>query len=176
MEQINYIRHLNAVLSQFEKDHRLNPAHISLYLALFQLWNYNYFKKEFFVSREEVMSLAKIGSKSTYHRSIKDLSNWKYIRYLPSHNPFKGSRIEVFQYGTSTEQAVYPHCPKSETSSGQAVVPIKKHIQTIENTKTARKRENSFLKISEKKKNRSSRVPHPDNLSISVQKKYDKPL
>jgi hypothetical protein len=82
----------------------------------------------------------------------------------------------VFQYGTSTEQAVYPHCPKSETSSGQAVVPIKKHIQTIENNKTARKPKNSFLKISEKKKNRSSGVPHPDNLSISVQKKYDKPL
>jgi len=65
MQEVNYILHLNAVFDQFSKDSRLNPTHISLYVALFQLWNANHFPKEFFVNRDEVMQLAKVGSKST---------------------------------------------------------------------------------------------------------------
>ena len=71
MQEINYIKHLNAVFNQFSKDNRLNPTHISLYIALFQLWNLNRFLEEFFINRDEVMQLSKIGSKSTYHRCIK---------------------------------------------------------------------------------------------------------
>ena len=62
------------------------------------------------------------------------------------------------------------------TGGGPAVGPYIKHIQTIENNKTARKQKISFLKNLENKKNRSSRIPHPDNLSTRVQKNYDKPL
>ena len=119
---MNYITHLNGVLDQFSKDNRLNPTHISLYIALFQFWNYNRFPAEFFINREEVMSFSKIGSKSTYHRCIKELSHWKYIVYFPSHNPFKGSRIKMFDFGTSTKttdgQAVDLNNPKY----GQALV------------------------------------------------------
>ncbi|HQU66317.1 MAG TPA: hypothetical protein PK769_12660, partial [Flavobacteriaceae bacterium] len=104
MEEINYIRHLNGVFEQFSKDSRLNPTHISLYVALFQLWNTNFFREEFYINREEVMDFSKIGSKSTYHRCIKELSHWNYLLYIPSHNPFKGSRIKMFDFGTSTEQ------------------------------------------------------------------------
>ncbi|MCB0447475.1 MAG: hypothetical protein KDD03_08180, partial [Gelidibacter sp.] len=92
MEDVNYIKHLNNVFFQFSKDSRLNPTHISLYVALFQLWNTNFFKDEFFINREEVMAFSKIGSKSTYHRCIKELDHWHYLLYTPSHNPFRGSR------------------------------------------------------------------------------------
>jgi len=104
---MNYIKHLNGVLDQFSKDNRLNPTHISLYIALFQFWNYNRFPNEFYINREEVMKFSKIGSNTTYHRCIKELSQWKYILYSPSHNPFKGSKVKLFNFSTSDKQALY---------------------------------------------------------------------
>ena len=119
---MNYITHLNGVLDQFSKDNRLNPTHISLYIALFQFWNYNRFPTEFFINREEVMSFSKIGSKSTYHRCIKELSHWKYIVYIPSHNPFKGSRIKMFDFGTSTKTTDSQALDLNNPKYGQALV------------------------------------------------------
>src|SRR5690606_27945032 len=104
--------------------------------ALFQLWNINRFPEEFFVNREEVKQMAKVGSKSTYHRCIKELDYWKYIVYYPSHNPYRGSKIKMLKFETSSGQAIVHSSPKNETSSGQALVPIYKHIQTLENNKT----------------------------------------
>ncbi|MFA5297467.1 MAG: hypothetical protein WC389_04590 [Lutibacter sp.] len=117
---MNYIKHLNAVFEQFSKDSRLNPTHISLYVALFQFWNYNRFPEEFYVNREEVMKFSKIGSKSTYHRCIRELDSWKYLIYNPSHNPFKGSKVRLFHFGTSDGQAVDLNRP----ISGQALVSV----------------------------------------------------
>lgn len=133
MEQVNYIKHLNAVFLQFSKDGRLNPTHISLYVALFQLWNNYHFPIEFYINREEAMQFSKIGSKTTYHRCIKEMHHWKYLLYEPSHNPFKGSRIKMFNFGTSDGQALYPSDTNIGTSNGQAVVSINKHIQTGKN-------------------------------------------
>jgi len=139
MVDVNYIKHLNAVFEQFSKDSRLNPTHISLYMALFQLWNINRFKEKFFVVRDEVMQLSKIGSKSTYHRCIKELHHWKYVVYDPSHNPYRGSKIKMLKFETTSGQALVHNRPKNETSNGQALVPIYKHIQTIENNKNINK-------------------------------------
>lgn len=179
MEDINYIKHLNGVFVQFSKDTRLNPTHISLYVALFQIWNTHFFKEEFYINRAEVMEFSKIGSKSTYHRCIKELSHWKYLLYTPSHNPFKGSRIKMFDFGTSTEQALYPSRTNIETSTGQALVSINKHIQTIENSKNINKREN-FKKLnsqnSETEEKQKATVPYRDNLKTSSDKNYDEPL
>ena len=57
---MNYIKHLNGVLDQFSKDNRLNPTHISLYIALFQFWNYNRFPNDFYINREEIMKFLKL--------------------------------------------------------------------------------------------------------------------
>jgi hypothetical protein len=167
------------VFVQFSKDSRLNPTHISLYVALFQLWNLNFFKDEFFINREEVMTYSKIGSKSTYHRCIKELSYWKYILYIPSHNPFKGSSIKMFDFETSTRQVLNQNNTQIETSDGQALVSISKHIQTMENDKNLNKQ--LFLKNlnsnnSKTVEKRKSTVPYRDNLKTSCDKNYDEPL
>jgi len=109
---MNYIKHLNAVFQQFSRDSRLNPTHISLYMALFQYWNINRFPGEFYINREEIMKMSKIGSKATYHRCLKNLHRWKYIRYLPSHNPYKGSKIKMPKFDTSSDTS-------TETTSEQ---------------------------------------------------------
>lgn len=130
MQQINYIKHLNAVFQLFAKDSRLNPTHISLYIALFQMWNMNRYPKTFMIDRSEMMALSKIGSKTTYHRCISDLHDWKYLIYHPSHNVFKGSRIRMANFGTSDGQAM----DKQWTSDGQALVSytnISKHNLNI---------------------------------------------
>lgn len=125
---MNYIRHLNGVLRQFARDSRLNPTHISLYIALFQYWNLHRFPELFFVDRAEIMQWSKIGSKATYHRCLHALHTWNYIVYLPSHNPYKGSRIKMLIFGTTPEQVL----DKSETTPEQASVPHIKHLKQLE--------------------------------------------
>lgn len=94
---MDYVQHMNALMENIRKDPRLNPTHISLYLSLFRLWNVLRFPESFYINREEVMQVAKIGAKGTYHRCIRELDSWKYISYMPSHNPYKGSRIRIFE-------------------------------------------------------------------------------
>ena len=130
MDKVNYIKHLKEIFIQFTKDNRLNPTHISLYLALFHIWNSNRFASEFYVCREELMSFSKIGSKSTYHKCIKELSHWKYLIYFPSHNPFKGSKIKMFDFGTIRGNAVSSNHTNIETSCGQVVYPCRTNIET----------------------------------------------
>ena len=179
MEDINYIKHLNGVFAQFAKDNRLNPTHISLYIGLFQLWNQNYFVADFYISREEVMAYAKIGSKSTYHRCIRELSQWNYILYSPSHNPYKGSRIKMFDFGTSIGQAVDRHRTNIGTSTGQALVPINKRIQTTKNKTNGEKRKKMKKKVFEIEENNVEHfpiVPYRDNLRTTRDKDYNEPL
>lgn len=153
MADVNYIKHLNTVFALFQKDSRLNPTHISLYLAFFQIWNHNRFLESFHVNREDIMRLSKIGSKSTYHRCTNELHNYNYLIYEPSHNPFKGSKIKMLafcpeldsgsvkssknsmgQTVPNTIQVVEQALDLAVPNQGQAVVPSNKHIQTIENS------------------------------------------
>ena len=128
---MNYIKQLNAAFEKFLFDDRLNPTHISLYMGLFQEWNSSRFASEFFINRRELMRVAKIGSKSTYHRCIVDLDSWNYLTYFPSNNPYKGSKIKMLKFETSSGQALVHYRPKIETSTGQALVPLYKHNKTL---------------------------------------------
>ena len=100
---MNYIKLLNAAFEKFYFDDRLNPTHISLYMALFQEWNSSRFADEFYVNRRDLMIASKIGSKSTYHRCITELHSWNYLFYFPSNNPYKGSKIKMAIIWTSEE-------------------------------------------------------------------------
>ena len=100
---MNYIKLLNAAFEKFYFDDRLNPTHISLYMALFQEWNSSRFAEEFYVNRRDLMLASKIGSKSTYHRCVTELDSWNYLFYFPSKNPYKGSKIKMAIIETSDE-------------------------------------------------------------------------
>mgnify|MGYP005822014371 CR=1 FL=1 len=143
---MNYIKLLNAAFEKFYFDDRLNPTHISLYMALFQEWNSSRFAHEFTVSRKELMTASKIGSKSTYHRSITDLDHWKYLFYFPSKSPYKGSKIRmsVFRkdeeadtepYSPLLEQVAELYNPKSGRSPGQ-YNPILEQVAELYSPKT----------------------------------------
>lgn len=132
---MNYIKQLTAAMERFAADNRLNPTHVSLYLALFQYWNLARFKNPVSISRDEIMRLSKIGSKVTYHRCIKDLHHWGYLQYDPSHNPFKGSHVYMFNFCTSSEQAQNHSSSKNGQVVGQAVVPSINSINNTNNNK-----------------------------------------
>ena len=95
---MNYIKHLSGFFDKVANDKTLNPTHVSLYMSLFQFWNCNRFKNPISISRNEVMRISKISSKATYHKCLKNLHALGYINYEPSHNPFKGSHVYLFNF------------------------------------------------------------------------------
>ena len=139
---MNYIAHLTAVMERIAQDDRLNPSHVSLYLALFQFWNMNRFKNTISIHREDTMRLSKIGSKNTYHKCISELSQWGFFLYCPSHNPMKGSTVKMYKFGTSSGTT-------TRTSTGttsvqvpvQALVPSINNINKIKHTKLLKQKE-----------------------------------
>ena len=102
---MNYIRHMNAFFTLVKKDERLTSSHVSLYMALFQYWNYNRFQNPFPVYRENIMNLSKIGSKNTYHKCIKELHEAKYIYYHPSPSKFLPVKVSIGRLDIQEEPA-----------------------------------------------------------------------
>ncbi len=93
----------------------------------------------------------------------------------------------MFNFGTSTGQALYQSHTNIETSSGQALVPINKHIQTIENTKNKNKQQGFKKSNNQNQENgnkhdqtafteRSRGIPYQDNLKTTTNKNYNEPL
>ncbi|QJB29931.1 hypothetical protein HF329_00845 [Chitinophaga oryzae] len=83
---------LTAFFDVVKDDGRIGAPHLSLYLALFQLWNQNDFEDPISIHRPEVLALAKI-SRSTYHRCMNDLNDQGYVKYIASYHPILGSIV-----------------------------------------------------------------------------------
>ncbi len=115
---MNYISHLTAAIDRFSRNENMNSSHVSLYLGLFYLWNFNRFNNPLSVNRSELMSLSKIGAKATYHKCLRELNEMGYIKYCPSHDSNQGSKIYMINFGTTTRTTTKT---TSETSGEQAV-------------------------------------------------------
>ncbi len=100
---MNYIKHLTGFFDRAAKDHHLNCTHMSLYMAIFQLWNLNRFKNPISLSRSELMGLSKVSSNTTYHKCMKELQQYGYLRYDPSYHPLRGSWVFLFQFDGPNE-------------------------------------------------------------------------
>ncbi len=92
------IYQLSGFFQRAVTDDRLNPTHVSLYMAIFQSWNAGQFQNPVSVSRCKLMQSSKICSKATYHKCIKDLHEYGYIRYQPSYHPLKGSLVYLADF------------------------------------------------------------------------------
>lgn len=114
---MNYIKHLSGFFNKVSADDRLNPTHVSLYVSLFQFWNACRFHNPISISRQEAMNVSKISSKVTYHKCIRELHQFGYLRYEPSYNPFKGSLVYLFDFQTGTELVNKINQSKTETST-----------------------------------------------------------
>lgn len=163
MSEVNYIKHQKALFNRFYDDDRLNPSHISVYLALFQYWNMARFATTFSVARSEIMKLSKVKSKSTYSKCINELKDWGYIIYQPSNNPFKGSVFSLSKNWTtsepmlsgaspnnglpftSTSPNIGPLLTNTSPNIGPPLVPYKTYKLNIINIKGTPENENNVI-------------------------------
>lgn len=83
------------------QDGCIGLSHISLYLALYQLWCGRGDEPEILIKRKEIMELSKIGSSATYHKCLQHLVEYGYIAYTPSFNPAKKSKISLLAVSKS---------------------------------------------------------------------------
>jgi hypothetical protein len=81
------------LVKRMEKDNRLLPTHLSLFTGLFVCWQRNGFDCPFSVTRKTLMAFSKVASIATYHKCIKELDEYGYIRYEPSYHPKLGSPV-----------------------------------------------------------------------------------
>jgi hypothetical protein len=129
---VNFIKHFLGFMDHVSTDERLTPHHVSLYITLFQFWNLNHFRNPISISREEVMHISKIGSVNTYVKCLKDLHAWGYIRYEPSYNPQRGSKVHMYRFDNGTNKTV--DNAESRAEDKTAVQPVSPSINKLNNT------------------------------------------
>lgn len=74
-------------------DARISITHIGIYAALLQYRIQNGFVNPIQVFSYEILRIAKLSSAITYHKCVRELSEYGYIKYEPSFNKNKGSKI-----------------------------------------------------------------------------------
>lgn len=79
-----------------EKDFRISSTHIAIYAALLQCRKGKGFINPIQVFSREVIPIAKISYPYTYHKCVRQLSDYGYIKYEPSFRKTKGSKIYFF--------------------------------------------------------------------------------
>ncbi len=76
-------------------DPRISPVHISLYMAFLELWLQQGHALPIEVFSRQAMPLAKISGIATYYKTVKELHEFGYIRYVASFNQYQGSLIYI---------------------------------------------------------------------------------
>jgi hypothetical protein len=84
---------LNKFLLLVQKDDRITVWHVSVYAALVYYWEAGGCQTPASITRREVMQVSHIGSFPTYHKYMRELVEFGFIKYLPSYNPFLGSLV-----------------------------------------------------------------------------------
>lgn len=92
-------RAFRALCRHLAADQRITVWHYSLYMSLFNKWSAGGFVNPISISRREMMAQAHVGSLMTYHKCIRQLTEFGYIIYEPSYNPFIGSYVSLLVPG-----------------------------------------------------------------------------
>ena len=137
---MNYINHLSKFYRLLDEDPRIKPLHISLYMALFQAWNHNFFTHSFIMGRTRLMQVSRIGSKTTFSKVLRELHDFGYIIYEPSGYTPKKPMITMVAYhemdiphpitGTGPVHDMNTPCPETVTAPVPKVGHIDKQLET----------------------------------------------
>ncbi|MFP9100488.1 hypothetical protein ACLI09_15675 [Flavobacterium sp. RHBU_24] len=84
---------LSDFFQAIDNDQRITMRHIGLYAALLYIWETDGFKNPICLFSKEIMAVAKIFASASYHRYIKQLDEYGYIRYEPSFKKNQASKI-----------------------------------------------------------------------------------
>ena len=137
MTTVNYVAHHRAVYFKMSEDERLSPYHLSVYNALFMLWNECGFATKLSINRNDVMRLSKIGNQNTYTKILKQLDEYGYIVYEPSFNPLKGSLVTIIRCDKGSDKGTVKGGSNGTDKCGDT-------LYKQENNKTIETRKNDF--------------------------------
>ncbi len=76
-----------------QEDPRIGPSHISLYVAILYSYKKQGSKMPITIYRKDLMRRSKMRGKGTYHRCLRDLTDFGFIKYTPSNDSLQGSLI-----------------------------------------------------------------------------------
>ena len=94
---------LHSFLSAVEQDPRITTAHISVFVSLWKKWKDNGSQGPLSFFRTDLANLCKISSNNTFHRAIRQLHEYGYIKYVPSYNHFLGSLVYLMEFSQTGE-------------------------------------------------------------------------
>lgn len=80
-------------------DPRIGTSHISMYVNLWRLWIKAGMKEPIAIKRHQMTAVCKISGFTTFHKTIRELSEYGYIGYGPSFNRLLGSRVYFTKNG-----------------------------------------------------------------------------
>lgn len=87
----------NSLLAEFfsaiQEDYRISITHIGIYAALVEYWRMQDFVNPMRAFSRDIMPIAKVSAPTTYHKCVRELSEYGYIRYVPSFNRNRGSKV-----------------------------------------------------------------------------------
>src|SRR5580704_3310844 len=86
---------LSKYILAMHTDTRITVWHLVLYITLVCHWELQGFRTPFSITRRQVMRLSHIGSIPTYHKYLKELIGFGYIRYESSFHPVQGSHFWI---------------------------------------------------------------------------------
>ncbi|WP_143014194.1 hypothetical protein [Mucilaginibacter pineti] len=84
---------LAVFFNKASKDARIGIAHIGLFVTLLQLLSEQDSEGPLVTYSGTVMQVAKISSSATYHKLMRELDAYGYIKYNPSYYKGRGSCI-----------------------------------------------------------------------------------
>jgi hypothetical protein len=84
---------LISFVSAIKSDTRIGPMHISLYMALLYSWHEQGLVNPIYIFSSQLMPLAKISGLATYHRTMRQLAEYGYVKYVPSYYHLLGSLV-----------------------------------------------------------------------------------
>lgn len=108
---MNLALHLTCFFTKAARDTRLHRPHLCLYMALLAQSRGAYFRAR----RKELMCCARIGSRVTYHRCMRELARWGYIHYLPSYDPGAKSQVYIVPLGVEKKGLTQAAMPSDVT-------------------------------------------------------------
>lgn len=76
-----------------QNDFRIGKTHIVIYTSILYHWRRLGSPTPLKVFSREIMAIAKIEACSTYHRCLKDLDSFGYLRYQPSFKKNEASSL-----------------------------------------------------------------------------------
>ncbi len=112
------------------------------------------------------MRMSKIGSKTTYYNSIKTLENCNFLKYIPSRDPKRGSKVHMTICWSCT-------CPESVPVHDPKVYPLYKHINNIYNNSKSNDLSQNELKENNMNQNQKKafQVPPIEHIQIYFEQK-----